>query len=1060
MPHLLTDEEVGIVSRPLTDEEVGIGAPQRPLSDEEVGIAPQAPLRLGEGGRALTQEETTALENKPQPAELGLGQKVAASIKAASEDPFVAFSTSVATILTKLNIMSETDANKLGRDIRTSLESLGPLGLEFAGGVATRPRAVIRPLGAARDPKTVPSRAAVGGVDVPEDPSLTRRIQALDPAAAAAPPIPSAGLPPRAPVPAGISKEFTQEVSLPARSLKAEQAAREQAEFQRAIDAGGPMSQEALDALQAERAPGAPDKAGNINLDRIFAPEDVKAVIRDTAAANAEFTGARRGTITQDQTHDMGQLLGMTDKQLAKRLEGQAFNAEQIDAARELLIAQAARFKQAAIDARGGNDLQRAKAAEEMTRLVAIQEQVHGITAEAGRALQIFRRLAGGDADEIARLAEMAKTGRIDDIIDMVATMDADQVSAFTAKAFRAKTSDMLLEIWINGLLSGPTTQAVNILSNSLVAAWSVPEAAVAAGIGVGRAAVAAGRGASREAAFKLGRGPNMPERVFFGEVGERAFGFVEGIKDGLIAAVRTFRTEEPTITQAGKIEARRFKALPSVTLRKGAKPKQIAGVDVPFTGELQLGGKQIRTPGRLLMAGDEIFKAIGYRQKINQLALRAARREGLRGGALATRVAELKGNPTDSMMKAGRAAADKQTFTNTLGEDGRAFQAWVGKHAMAKIPFPFVRTSINIFKFSIERSIFAPLFKEVRSDLMGLNGAVARDEAIAKIALGSAVSSLAAWAAVEGHVTGQGPVNNPREAALKRKLGWQPNSVRIGGEYYNISRMEPLGTLINVAADMVELSQAMRKGELENVAVLILGSAARNVTSKTFMKGMTDMIEAYTDPVRYGPRYVQSLVGTLIPTGVAQLARNQDPFLREARTILDKVKARIPGARQTLKKRRDIFGEAIKTEGALGPDIISPIFKSVAKDDPAIAEMLRLKVAPDLPSRKINDVELEPDEYEALQIITGSLVRKGLTELVAGPKWKVIPDQIKSEIILGLFETARDVGRIATQKRFPNLVARIEQAKEDLEDEMIGQLPSIMQGPARARVQQLRDQQ
>ena len=84
----------------------------------------------------------------------------------------------------------------------------------------------------------------------------------------------------------------------------------------------------------------------------------------------------------------------------------------------------------------------------------------------------------------------------------------------------------------------------------------------------------------------------------------------------------------------------------------KLAKYRAIPSVKV---GKAEIGGKQVRIPGRLLMAEDEFFKAIGYRQEINAQAFRLAANEGLKGKALAKRVAELKANPTDEMAKAAR---------------------------------------------------------------------------------------------------------------------------------------------------------------------------------------------------------------------------------------------------------------------------------------------------------------------------------------------------------------------------------------------------------------------
>ena len=69
-------------------------------------------------------------------------------------------------------------------------------------------------------------------------------------------------------------------------------------------------------------------------------------------------------------------------------------------------------------------------------------------------------------------------------------------------------------------------------------------------------------------------------------------------------------------------------------------------------------------------------------------------------------------------------------------------------------------------------------------------------------------------------------------------------------------------------------------------------------------------------DPDRYGSRYVQRLSGTVIPTGLAQWARTEDPALREARTIMDNIRSRYsPGSRRELYPRLDRFGEPIVRE-------------------------------------------------------------------------------------------------------------------------------------------------
>lgn len=744
-------------------------------------------------------------------------------------------------------------------------------------------------------------------------------------------------------------------------------------------------------AQEVAPTPAGDDLAGNINLGRIYAPEDVKEVLRQTAKRNEDFTDARRGTISHEQTRDMASLTGMTPDKLAKRLKGQAFNAEEMFAAREMLVGQATKVRDLAKTAFGGADIDKAKFSEELTRLVAIQEQVSGATAEAGRALSQFRMMAGATKQQIAQMVEAAQGSGLDDILAKINALDDPaKVAQFASDAFKAKTSDKILEVWINALLSGPQTHAVNMLSNSLVAAWSVPETAAAAAISKFTGSGIRGR-----------------------EALARGFGMVEGAKEGLRAAVRGFRTEEQ-LFETGKIDVRRYQAIPSINV-----------------GGFEIGGKQIRLPGRLLTAEDAFFKSIGYRQEINALAMRQALNEGHKGRKLAERVAELRARPTEEMMEAARNTATKQTFTNPLGKFGRSIQQAARDVPALRVVVPFIRTPTNIVKFAAERSPLAPLFKEVRANLKGENGAIAKDQQIARIGMGSVVSATAAYMAAEGLITGGGP-KDTRERSLMYSSGWQPYSVKIGDSYYSYGRLEPLGMLLGTAADFAEISGKIGKEDEKTITGLVLASVSNNLTSKTWLRGMSELIEALQDPDRYGEQYIRNLAGTLIPTGVAQIARTRDPYLREARSIIDKLKERTPGLRETLPTRKDVFGEEIKLEGGVGPDIVSPIYQSVAKDDPLIAEMLRLKVTPGRPLRAIRGVELEPEEFSALQETTGRMIRRGLETLVSNPQWAELPDEAKTDLMDEMVRKSRDYGRATVMVQFPDLVLRIAQKQQE----------------------------
>jgi hypothetical protein len=938
---LLSDDDLGLATAPTA-------APSRLLTDEEA-LRPHPPLYFGPGGRALTRPETQALYAQPprQEPTLSFPEKIATAIQRVNDNPVGAFSESVGKLAGKVGV---PNSEAFGRDIYAGINSLGPLGAEFAPMPQLRSAEAVAP----RVASSVEAAAAIAPKRLLTDAEVLQgRLNALAPQ----------------------SENVFTSLQTPKRLLSDD-------------DILGP----------------AQDHAGNINLHRIQAPEDVHNVIREVAKGHANFTDARRGTMTFDDIRELAPMVGMTPEKLAGRGIGKTFNAEEMFAARRLLVTQADEVRSLAKTAHGGSDADKFDALQAITRLAATQEQVAGATAEAGRLLGQFRMLASArrDSDTIRRILDTSG-GRLDDMIEGIAKMgDAppEVVAGFVKKSLAAKTSDMLLEGWINSLLSGPVTHATNALSNALVAAWQIPEALTTATI-----------------SKVTGSG------VTYREALSRSFGLVEGAKEGLRAAYRAFLTEEPS-GFAGKIEQTKYQAIPSKTFRAGQQRKTIFGAPIPLTGEIQVGGRQVRIPGRALMASDEFFKAINYRAEINAQALRQAMAEGKRGPALAQRVTELKSAPTDELTAKAREAAEKQTFTNPLGKFGKGLQAMASDAPVTRVVMPFIRTPVNIVKYAAERSPFAPLFKHVRENLSGAKGPAARDEQIARITLGSTVGAVTASYAVDGTITGGGPASPQQRAALYA-TGWQPYSIKIGNTYYSFGRLEPLGTLLGVSADFVELSKAMNDQERNGIAALIMGSISKNLVSKTWLRGPAELIEAVQDPDRYGETYVRNLVGTIVPTGVAQLARTRDPYLREARSILDKIKDRVPGYRETLPLRRDVFGEPIKLEGALGPDIISPIYTSSDTNDPVAREMVRLGMAPSRVTRNIRGVDLQAPEYEAFQKNAGQLAKTMLQRLISSPEYAGLSDEAKRDLLDEVMRKTRDVGRAQTVQQFPDIALR-----------------------------------
>lgn len=735
------------------------------------------------------------------------------------------------------------------------------------------------------------------------------------------------------------------------------------------------------------------ERAGNINLKKIEDGEDVKDVIRAAASVSDDFMEQRRGVVSHQQTGELADALGMTPTELAKTKAGTAFNAHEIDAAVDLMVNSAADVRNLVIKADKGSDAAMLDLVEGVTRHLAIQESVAGVTAEAGRALNILKkqRKATLDAEGIENLLAGTR-GRqgVQEMIDQLKHLNnTKQITKYLKKRAKATSGDMLVEAWINGLLSGPQTHLTNILSNTIVASLVAPVEALAG------------------AAISTARGAKGADKIFWGEASQRLYGFVQGGLDGLRPAWKAFRSEEFSSVHT-KVEQPRQKAIPSATIKIGER-------------KFEVGGKQFRIPGRALTAMDELFKSIGYRSEMNAQAYRIAATEGLKGQARAARIAELIENPTAAMQKVAGETAAYQTFTKPLGETGQFVQKISNSHPLLKIPFTFVRTPTNILKYAGERTILSVFSKKVRGKLLGKKGTVAQSEQMARVIVGSAIAGGAYSLAQNGLITGGGPADT-RERAVKYASGWQPYSVRIGEMNYSFARGEPIGSIVGIVADMYEISENFTDKEATDLTALVTAAIAKNVLSKTWTKGLSDLVEAVSDPDRYGETYIRKLAGTVIPTGVAQAARAQDPMLREARTILDVIKSRIPGQSQTLLPRYDVFGQPIVLEGSAGPDFLSPIYESRIKDDPVVRELLELKIFPAKLQRKIRGAELSDKQYAELQIMAGTTMKQILDRAVATPNWGKQLPFARSEYIKKVVEKTRDNARMMMLMRHPDL--------------------------------------
>src|SRR5690606_30014855 len=102
----------------------------------------------------------------------------------------------------------------------------------------------------------------------------------------------------------------------------------------------------------------------------------------------------------------------------------------------------------------------------------------------------------------------------------------------------------------------------------------------------------------------------------------------------------------------------------------------------------------------------------------------------------------------------------------------------------------------------------------------------------------------------------------------------------------------------------------------------------AENITSKSYMQGLSLLMEALSEPDRFGPAYLERFASSFVPTGVAEVARFNDPVMRQSHDIVTAMKRRLPGYSSDLPPRLDLWGREIRYESGFGRgyDAVSPL--------------------------------------------------------------------------------------------------------------------------------------
>lgn len=599
----------------------------------------------------------------------------------------------------------------------------------------------------------------------------------------------------------------------------------------------------------------------DFNFDRIEADEDVKGVIdRVSEHLAPEIEAYKRGKRSLSEIEHDASLMNMSvDDVMAMRTT----NAEEFTAARFALVTSATKLRNMAAHIAGPDSTDRDMIA--FRRAIqdhsVLQMHVKGQQTEIARALSAMRITAKAMESDDVRMVEqfIVETGGRGGIKRMASklasTTDPAHFNRVASKMGRITRWDMFLEVWYASLLSNPMTHVVNTVTSGFATAVGLPEMASAAMAGTVRRALGGEGG------------------VYAGNVLDYGVGMIGGIRTGMRNGWETLRTGEPQDAASkfeGLVGRRRaltstaIGELPEMQALKGVLPQQaLDGMEYAGKAFDVLTEIWPRGVTRLMMTADQANKGIAYTAMLNSRAA-SKTREGVLNGTLNAKEARamyngMVQNPEtfapDLHMESAR-FGQEMTFQLPLGQKGQKIMSAIRTIPGSALVFPFMKTPANILKYVTARTPAAPLLKEFREAVTG-SDPFARDLAMGRMALGSSIGFSMVSVAGAGYITGGGPIDFRLRKSLEN-TGWQPYSILIPKDsaagqamglkqdrHISYKRFDPFSQFLGISADMHEVWGYATEDEQGLMASVISTAIYRNITSRTWMTGFSDLMES-----------------------------------------------------------------------------------------------------------------------------------------------------------------------------------------------------------------------
>jgi len=561
------------------------------------------------------------------------------------------------------------------------------------------------------------------------------------------------------------------------------------------------------------------------------------------------------------------------------------FTASQVVAAKQTLVNSSETLKKIAQKIQNGDDSSATLFLfrEQVARHASIVQTYRQGRANVARALNAFKipgDYVGSQADfESLVVSELggSQAAKImaETILDPKKSLA--EINDFASKTWGSKTSDSIMEIYMNGLLSSPRTQFRNMFGNAFYQGWKIPETAAAATFNLLEKGVKYS-GSKIPIIKNRNYFKTEAEGVAFEQLFARMYSYTYSWKKAWDAASVAVR-EGPSVDKL-EISQYQKKTISSETFGYDANSSIGWGIDTI--------GKAIRMPGTALVWGDEFFKTMAKYSEEADLAVQHAidlQKQGFDDAYIKESVTDfIYTNPV--ALKQIDEARLASVFQDDLSPSLNKIQSLLGEVKLGKFPVarvivPFFKTPLNIFKAVYDRSYGGVVkagklgFDSIYATFTGkpysnygkrfAEDAQFRTMEMGKYSMSAGAFTFAYNLKQNGSLTGP-PERDPRKRAYQMDvLGIQPHSFVFYGpnsdtskpkfdengipngdlKYVSYLGIEPFGSFFGITANCIDLMENSDNTAFrDNLATSCVVAGATYFKEIPFLHGISSVYE------------------------------------------------------------------------------------------------------------------------------------------------------------------------------------------------------------------------